>query len=286
MCHLLCLRGEERQSADINLKVPAILEEARGNVPAVKSAIAKLAELIPPYQFYRSITYLSFLLRLFYISDPRSLPGSTFFLAGHYKMHLSPLYLWAGWNTASLWRLTTCLSNWEVRGLCFVAAETEFHSLIEFYFILFIGTVKEYGSDNRFQLKTEDYLHSLVTLTSELVVFSSPIINIQKTNPNRILVQSRLSLNSITHSSYQLPLRISSFCKEIAGGFALLNLKNDSLRRRADSIKVRGAVSKIPLSLPLFRLLFDSLYTLTWSSQYDIKRIEEVVYDISLRKLV
>jgi len=50
-------------------------------------------------------------------------------------------------------------------------------------------------------------------------------------------------------------MRISNFVKDLFSGFIMLNLKNDSLRRRFDSLK------------------------------YDLKKIEEVVYDVSLRKL-
>jgi hypothetical protein len=45
------------------------------------------------------------------------------------------------------------------------------------------------------------------------------------------------------------------FVEELYAGFRLLNLKNDYLRKRYDSIK------------------------------YDLKKIEEVVYDITIRKL-
>ncbi|KAJ2166517.1 Translin-1, partial [Coemansia sp. RSA 560] len=52
------------------------------------------------------------------------------------------------------------------------------------------------------------------------------------------------------------PQHISAFASELYSGFQLLNLKNDSLRRRFDSIK------------------------------YDIKRIEEVQYDLRVRNLI
>jgi hypothetical protein len=44
--------------------------------------------------------------------------------------------------------------------------------------------------------------------------------------------------------------------KDLHAGFQILNLKNDSLRRRSDSIK------------------------------YNVKKIEDVVYDLSLRNLI
>jgi len=89
--------------------------------------------------------------------------------------------------------------------------------------------------NDHFKLTTEDYLHSVITLVNEL---------------------ARLCPNSIVNSDFTLPLKISKFCKEVHAGFGLLNLKNDSLRKRYDGMK------------------------------YDIKKMEEVVYDISLRGLV
>lgn len=67
---------------------------------------------------------------------------------------------------------------------------------------------------------------------------------------------ARLAVNSVTLGDYQRPLEISRFVKDIHAGFQILNLKNDSLRRRSDSIK------------------------------YNVKKIEDVVYDLSLRNLV
>ncbi|CAL1713075.1 unnamed protein product [Somion occarium] len=87
---------------------------------------------------------------------------------------------------------------------------------------------------DKFTLAAEDYLHGLISLVNEL---------------------SRLAVNSVTLGNYEEPLRISAFVKDLFAGFTMLNLKNDALRRRYDSLK------------------------------YDIKKIEEVVYDISLRKL-
>lgn len=86
-----------------------------------------------------------------------------------------------------------------------------------------------------FHITIEEYLQSLITLIEEL---------------------SRLAINSVTLGDYQRPLQISQFVKDIHAGFQILNLKNDSLRRRSDSIK------------------------------YNVKKIEDIVYDLSLRNLV
>ncbi|TKA53845.1 hypothetical protein B0A53_03635 [Rhodotorula sp. CCFEE 5036] len=88
---------------------------------------------------------------------------------------------------------------------------------------------------DHFFLSTEEYLHSLISLVNEL---------------------SRLAVNRVTLGDYGAPARYSRFAKELANAFGLLNLKNDSLRKRFDSIK------------------------------YDVKRLEEVVYDLSLRGLL
>ncbi|KAH9854662.1 Translin [Lenzites betulinus] len=87
---------------------------------------------------------------------------------------------------------------------------------------------------DRFMLSVEDYLHGVINLVNEL---------------------SRLAVNAVTLGDFDQPIKISLFVKDVFAGFAMLNLKNDLLRRRYDSLK------------------------------YDIKKVEEVVYDVSLRKL-
>lgn len=86
-----------------------------------------------------------------------------------------------------------------------------------------------------FHITIEEYLQSLITLIEEL---------------------ARLAINSVTLGDYHRPLLISQFVKDLHAGFQILNLKNDSLRRRSDSIK------------------------------YNVKKIEDVVYDLSLRNLI
>ncbi|GAB0138396.1 hypothetical protein EsDP_00006631 [Epichloe bromicola] len=67
---------------------------------------------------------------------------------------------------------------------------------------------------------------------------------------------ARLATNAVTLGDFELPMTISAFIKDMFAGFQLLNLKNDILRKRADAVK------------------------------YDVKRVEDVVYDLSLRGLV
>ncbi|KAL8688161.1 MAG: hypothetical protein Q9218_005858 [Villophora microphyllina] len=108
-----------------------------------------------------------------------------------------------------------------------------------------LPTIEEVGSTlnvptnvkdrDTFHITTEEYLHALISLIEEL---------------------ARLAVNSVTLGDYQRPLQISKFVKDLHAGFQILNLKNDSLRRRSDSIK------------------------------YNVKKIEDVVYDLSLRNLI
>ncbi|GIY14740.1 hypothetical protein CDAR_606901 [Caerostris darwini] len=67
---------------------------------------------------------------------------------------------------------------------------------------------------------------------------------------------TRLSLNCATYGEYHRPVEISEFVSEMNVGFRLLNLKNDLLRKKFDGLK------------------------------YNLKKIEEVVYDLSIRGLI
>ncbi|KAJ1723975.1 Translin-1 [Coemansia erecta] len=90
------------------------------------------------------------------------------------------------------------------------------------------------GEVTEFVITIEEYLHGVVSLFGEL---------------------SRLAVNAVIVGDVGRPLEISRFASELYSGFQLLNLKNDMLRRRFDSIK------------------------------YDIKKIEEVQYDLRVRGL-
>ena len=86
-----------------------------------------------------------------------------------------------------------------------------------------------------FHLDLEDYLAGITLLSNEL---------------------SRFVVNAVTHGDYQRPKRIATFLNNLDAGFRLLNLKNDMLRKKFDSLK------------------------------YDLKKVEEVVYDLSIRGLL
>lgn len=67
---------------------------------------------------------------------------------------------------------------------------------------------------------------------------------------------SRLAVNSVTLGDNELAVKISNFVKDMHAGFQLLNLKNDILRKKVDGVK------------------------------YAVKKVEDVVYDLSLRNLI
>lgn len=66
---------------------------------------------------------------------------------------------------------------------------------------------------------------------------------------------TRFAVNAVINNDYKRPIEISHFVTEVNAGFRLLSLKNDALRKRFDVLK------------------------------YDVKKIEEVVYDLSIRGL-
>jgi predicted translin family RNA/ssDNA-binding protein len=67
---------------------------------------------------------------------------------------------------------------------------------------------------------------------------------------------SRLAMNSVTLGDNEMAVQISQFIKDLHAGFQLLNLKNDGLRRKVDGVK------------------------------YAVKKVEDVIYDLSIRGLM
>jgi hypothetical protein len=92
-----------------------------------------------------------------------------------------------------------------------------------------------YQQTSGFHLDLETYLMGILQMVTEL---------------------SRFAINSVTLGDYSRVLSLQRFVADLASGFRLLNLKNDGLRKRFDSLK------------------------------YDVKRIEEIVYDLSIRGLL
>lgn len=86
--------------------------------------------------------------------------------------------------------------------------------------------------ENGFILDVEDYLMGLLLLASDL---------------------SRFAVNSVINDDHSRPFCILKFITDISVRFRFLNIKNDWLRKRFDSLK------------------------------YDVKKVEEIVYDLSIR---
>lgn len=85
-----------------------------------------------------------------------------------------------------------------------------------------------------FYLEVDDYLGGLIQTSNEL---------------------ARFAVNCVTNQDFERPVQICEFLSTLLAGFRLLNLKNDNLRKKFDSLK------------------------------YDMKKVEEVVYDLSIRGL-
>jgi len=126
------------------------------------------------------------------------------------------------------WRYTT-------QRLCFLAALIIFLEKGTLLDRITTAEILGVHEKQNIHLELEDYLMGLLNLASEL---------------------ARFAINSVTLGDYDRPLQISKFVAELNAGFRLLNLKNDSLRKRFDALK------------------------------YDVKKIEEVVYDLSIRGLM
>ena len=103
--------------------------------------------------------------------------------------------------------------------------------------------------------------------------------------------QSRLAVNSVTLGDFEQPIKISLFVKDIFAGFSMVLILDSACRMLRYSCR---AYSQLNLKNDTLRRRYDSL-------KYDIKKIEEgivvsesqnmrcscrtVVYDVSLRKL-
>ncbi|OJJ60941.1 hypothetical protein ASPSYDRAFT_780145 [Aspergillus sydowii CBS 593.65] len=114
--------------------------------------------------------------------------------------------------------------------------------------------------EDAFHITLEEYLLALISMIEELVRLRQRSRHFgfrlgSRTNAN-VISQARLAVNSVTLGDYGRPTVIGNFIKELFNGFQLLNLKNDTLRKRSDAIK------------------------------YSVKKVEDVVYDLSLRNLI
>lgn len=89
--------------------------------------------------------------------------------------------------------------------------------------------------EEEFGLDLEDYLVGLCNLSNEL---------------------PRYVVNQVTTGDYDCAKRASAFLSDLYAAFRILNLRNDTLRKRFDGMK------------------------------YDLKKVEEVLYDVKIRGLL
>ena len=89
-------------------------------------------------------------------------------------------------------------------------------------------------------------------------------------------------MNSVTLGDYTRPVQISYFIKDLFAGFQLLNLKNDILRKRSDGIKysVRALTRKRNIHVGDINTNERTTFLV------QMKKVEDVVYDLSLRNLI
>jgi len=131
------------------------------------------------------------------------------------------------WKYSQLWSTTT---SW----IAFLAALTVYLGSEALATREQVAGLLGLTTTTTMRLDVEEYLLGLCHLSNEL---------------------SRLTVNCVTSEDYSRPGRVAAFLNSLHTGFRLLNLKNDNLRKKFDSIK------------------------------YDLKKVEEVVYDLSIRGL-
>ncbi|CAK5284191.1 unnamed protein product [Mycena citricolor] len=160
------------------------------------------------------------------------------------------------------WRWKDSWSN-SLRSSIYAATLANFlrnRSLLSLSDVSTLLGVQEEWKD-RFAIATEDYLHGLI-------------------------IMSRYAVNSVTMGNYDEPMKISAFVKEIFAGFTMLNLKNDALRRRFDSLKYDLKKIEEDDALPthgfedvrkVYRKLGAGLNEIRDISEKDVKAIDDVL---------
>jgi len=102
-----------------------------------------------------------------------------------------------------------------------------------------LGIPVNLKTEDKFHLTIEEYLHAVLSLVEELVPFFlcfSPFSPEWRAVAN-MGMKTRLTTNAVTQHDFLRPQMINRFIKDIHSSFQVLNLKNDSLRRRGDGLK-------------------------------------------------
>lgn len=100
-----------------------------------------------------------------------------------------------------------------------------------------LGIPVNLKTEDKFHLTIEEYLHAVLSLVEELVPF---FLFLPSRSGELWLIRgmkTRLTTNAVTQHDFLRPQMINRFIKDIHSSFQVLNLKNDSLRRRGDGLK-------------------------------------------------
>ncbi|KAM0790483.1 hypothetical protein ACM66B_003358 [Microbotryomycetes sp. NB124-2] len=201
-----CLTVLQRAHQTPQSQTKDILNQVDSLLSNVRSSLARLAQTIPPHQFYRYNSMFQ-----------HALQNASFIIVFH-------TFLSTSVSSSSMSDDQSGVGEPQIPTRDQVSQRLDLNN-----------NQQDDLSKDKFFLPTEEYLHSLISLLNEL---------------------SRLAINRVTLGDFDAPVKYSRFAKELSTAFSVLNLKNDSLRKRFDSIK------------------------------YDVKKLEEIVYDLSLRGLL
>lgn len=94
-------------------------------------------------------------------------------------------------------------------------------------------------------------------------------------------------MNQVTAGDYDCPRKVLKFLTELHAAFRMLNLRNDFLRKKFDgSLKITIVDQISPVSF--FGIDFITLVSTSShvaGMKYDLRRVEEVYYDVKIRGL-
>lgn len=103
-----------------------------------------------------------------------------------------------------------------------------------------------------------------------------------------MVLQPRYVVNQVLAGNYDCPKKVLNFLIDLHAAFRMLNLRNDFLRKKFDS-KLSRHLLISPMSLKhLFSWVdfdFVKFYLPMSGLKYDLKRVEEVYYDMKIRHL-
>lgn len=218
-----------------------LLKKAEEQFPALNAALGALSKLIPEGQYCKAQLASSIEIRTFWLTRYQWLTPS---ITGRYNdsftrvmQQVAFLSIYRNWLSVNLCSGGTFddASTCQVPTTSLLQKEDVIKILDCQYWTTWIWTGTHHHLHNLIHLwisflvqeplilTTEEYLHAIITMINEL---------------------TRLSINIVTLGLYQVPIGICQFCKDLAVGFSMLNLKNDSLRKRFDSIKVSQLFSE------------------------------------------